>query len=199
MTERRGRPRSFDRDAALRCAVEVFWGRGYTATSVSDLTEAMGITPPSLYTAFGSKRALFLEAVDRYQETEGAAVTAPLTEGGGARATVAAVLSAAADAYGDPAHPPGCLVITAAANCGPDEADVQEDLRRRRAETTAALARCIAAGQEAGDVSAAADPRSVAVYYSAVIQGMSQQACDGASRAELHAVADTAMAAWPSG
>src|SRR5688500_13596233 len=68
----RGRPRSFDRDTALGQAMEVFWAKGYEGTSISDLTEAMGINPPSLYAAFGDKERLFLEAIDRYQVARGA-------------------------------------------------------------------------------------------------------------------------------
>ncbi|HZC78142.1 MAG TPA: TetR/AcrR family transcriptional regulator, partial [Ktedonobacterales bacterium] len=70
----RGRPRSFDREAALERAIDVFWRHGYEATSVSDLTSAMGINPPSLYAAFGDKEKLFLEAVERYQQQRRQAV-----------------------------------------------------------------------------------------------------------------------------
>ncbi len=69
----RGRPRSFDRDAALRRAIEVFWAKGYEGAQLVDLTAAMGINPPSFYAAFSSKEALFREALDRYLATDGAA------------------------------------------------------------------------------------------------------------------------------
>ena len=65
----RGRPRGFDRDSALRCAMLLFWERGYEATSISDLTAAMGINSPSLYAAFGSKEALFRESIELYGRT----------------------------------------------------------------------------------------------------------------------------------
>ena len=61
-----GRPRAFDRDQALELALDVFWRKGYEGASLSDLTEAMGINPPSLYAAFGDKEGLFMEAVQRY-------------------------------------------------------------------------------------------------------------------------------------
>src|SRR6476661_2036032 len=67
----RGRPRSFDRDAALAAAMDVFWEKGFEATSITDLTEAMGINPPSLYSAFGDKEKLFLEAIEAYQQRRG--------------------------------------------------------------------------------------------------------------------------------
>src|SRR5438034_6461380 len=88
----RGRPRSFDRDAALERAVEVFWTHGYEATSVSDLTRAMGINPPSLYAAFGDKEQLFMAAVDRYQQERIAVVTQVFDEESTAEAAVRRLL-----------------------------------------------------------------------------------------------------------
>lgn len=85
-TAKRGRPRSFDREAALEQALRLFWERGYEATSVADLTAAMGIRPPSLYAAFGDKSALFGEVVDRYREGHGAYATRALAEEPTARA-----------------------------------------------------------------------------------------------------------------
>lgn len=67
----RGRPRSFDKEAALERAMEVFWRLGYEGASMTDLTAAMGIASPSLYAAFGSKEALFRQALDHYRATEG--------------------------------------------------------------------------------------------------------------------------------
>ena len=63
----RGRPRSFDCEAALESAMQVFWEKGYDAASLTDLTEAMGINPPSLYAAFGDKERLYLAAVEMYR------------------------------------------------------------------------------------------------------------------------------------
>ena len=77
----RGRPRSFDRDAALQAAMRVFWREGYQGASIADLTGAMGIAPPSLYAAFGDKRALYLEALALYGETMGTALWAVLADG----------------------------------------------------------------------------------------------------------------------
>jgi AcrR family transcriptional regulator len=195
----RGRPRSFDRDAALRRATELFWRQGYHATSVSDLTAALGITPPSLYTAFGSKRGLFAEVVDHYQATAGAAVTAAFTGAATARAGTEAMLRTAAADYTASGRPPGCLVISAAVNCRPDEAEVRADLRARRAANIAAMAdRFTAAAADGEPLPPGTRPHALAAFYAAVLQGMSQRAQDGADRAELEEVAATAMAAWPA-
>ena len=192
----RGRPRAFDRDEALRLATRVFWERGYETTSIAELTSAMGIRPPSLYAAFGDKRALFAEAVARYQ-----AERLPVIEDAlalpTAREAVARLLHVHADLYTDPERPRGCLIISAAVNVGDDA--VRDLLREGREATRAALADRIAADVRAGLLPEGTDAAALGAYYAAVGQGMAALARDGADRAVLHAIADTAMKAWPNG
>ncbi|MBA4862942.1 TetR/AcrR family transcriptional regulator [Streptomyces sp. PSKA54] len=185
--------RAFDRDQALAVALREFWTHGYETTSVASLTKAMGINPPSLYAAFGDKRQLFDEAVQLYMRTYGA----PPPQGPDARSGIAAMLRHLAADYTDPSHPPGCLIITGAANCTPGSQDVNAKLRAMREETKAAIAACIRADVDAARLPADMDADGLATFYAAVIQGMNQQACDGAGREALERVADTAMAAWP--
>jgi AcrR family transcriptional regulator len=194
-TKQRGRPRSFDRDKALEQATLAFWRHGYEATSVADLTRAMGIGAPSLYAAFGDKRALFEEVVRGYGATYGAFAARALAEEPTARAAIARMLREAAAEFTDPAHPYGCMVISAAANCT-DEA-VSAALRERREANLAAVESRIAADIAAGHLPEAAGARTLARLSGAVFQGMSQQARDGATRKELEAVAEAAMLAWP--
>ncbi|MEU2713774.1 TetR/AcrR family transcriptional regulator [Streptomyces sp. NPDC007205] len=191
----RGRPRSFDRAAALEKALMAFWEHGYEATSVSDLTRSMGIGAPSLYAAFGAKRTLFEEAVQVYTGTHGAFVDRALAEEPTARAAVERVLREAAAEYTDPAHPYGCLVVHAATNCTSPE--VEELLRGLRNGTIAALESRIRTDLAAGRLPAGTDAAALARHTGAMIQGMSQQARDGASREELEALAEIAMAIWP--
>ncbi|MFC8448220.1 TetR/AcrR family transcriptional regulator [Kitasatospora sp. NPDC057223] len=186
--------RAFDRDHALAAALREFWTHGYETTSIAALTAAMGINPPSLYAAFGDKRHLFDEAVQLYARTYGA----PLPQGPDARTDIAAMLRHIAADYTDPSHPPGCLIITAAANCGPNSQDVKAELRDMREATKAALAARIRADLDAGLLPTHVDADGLAAFYAAVVQGMSQQACDGAGRETLDRVADAAMAAWPA-
>jgi AcrR family transcriptional regulator len=113
----RGRPLSFDRDAALEAAMHVFWERGYEAASVADLTAAMGITPPSLYTAFGDKEQLFLEAIERYALGYGSISARALREEPTARGAIERWLVEAAKELTEPCHPKGGLVVRAATNC----------------------------------------------------------------------------------
>jgi AcrR family transcriptional regulator len=191
-TSRRSR-RAFDRDQALTVALREFWTHGYETTSVASLTEAMGINPPSLYAAFGDKRQLFDEAVQLYRRTYGA----PPPEGTDARSGIAAMLRRLAADYTDPSHPPGCLIITGATNCAPGSQDVKAKLRAMREETKAAIAARLRADVDAGRLPADTDADGLATFYAAVIQGMNQQACDGAGRNVLERVADIAMTAWP--
>lgn len=192
---RAGRPRSFDRDAALGQAMRVFWDRGYEATSMGDLTTAMGIGSPSLYAAFGSKEQLFREAVALYDATLGAAVDRALTREPTARAAVAAILRAntrIADADG----PAGCMIVVAATNCTDANAPVRDLLATRRDEGLRDLRLRLDRGVRDGDLPPDTDTEAVAAYYTAVNQGLSIRARDGASQAELTRTADLAMATW---
>ncbi|MEU0332615.1 TetR/AcrR family transcriptional regulator [Streptomyces sp. NPDC006193] len=191
----RGRPRSFDRAAALEKALMAFWRHGYEATSVSDLTRVMGIGAPSLYAAFGDKRTLFDEVVRVYGDTYGAFTDRALAEEPTARTGVARMLREAAAEYTDPAHPYGCLIVHAATNCTSPE--VQVLLRERRNAAIAALETRIRADVAAGLLPAGTDAAALARHTGAMIQGMSQQARDGASRKDLEAIAEIALAVWP--
>jgi AcrR family transcriptional regulator len=192
-----GRPRAFDRDDALKRALMVFWKHGYDATSIALLTESLGIGAPSLYAAFGDKRALFDEALDYYAKTYGAFIVQTLREETGARPAVERLLRQAAVMFAEKDHPPGCLVISAATNCSPRSASVQRRLRSFRAQTVRALEEKIESAKSGGDLPAHVDAHALALFYSSMLQGMSAQARDGASREELEAIAGTALRAWP--
>jgi AcrR family transcriptional regulator len=179
-----GRPRSFDRDAALGVAVEQFWRAGYDETSVATLTAAMGVTPPSLYAAFGDKRRLFEEAsalyFDRTCEAVDLATSLPTV-----REAVARVLDDTARAHTDPGTPPGCLMLTE-----PRLAAQREVVRQRLQDR-------LDQGVADGDLPSTADTGRLATFLMAVLRGMSGCARDGGSTEDLLAIAETAMAALP--
>jgi AcrR family transcriptional regulator len=197
MTAQRGRPRSFDRQAALEQAALTFWAHGYEATSISDLTAALGIGAPSLYAAFGDKRKLFHEAVAHYQESHGSFTARAMAEEPTARAVIERILREAATEYTAPDHPRGCLVISAAQNCSPASADVEESLRAIRNKNVAALQSRIQQDIDNGILPPATDARTFALFAAATLQGMSQQARDGATEADLLAIATTALKTLP--
>ncbi|MFI0784362.1 TetR/AcrR family transcriptional regulator [Streptomyces lydicus] len=196
-TKQRGRPRSFDRETALEQAVRSFWEQGYEATSISDLTRAMGISAPSLYAAFGDKRALFDEVVAEYGRLYGGFISRAVAEEPTARRGVERALREAAAEYTAPGRPRGCLVISAALNTSPASAEVAASLREMRRSNLREIASAVRADVAAGELPADTDADALADYVGAVIQGISQQARDGAERTALEAVVELAMRAWP--
>ncbi|MBS2540068.1 TetR/AcrR family transcriptional regulator [Catenulispora sp. NF23] len=197
---RRGRPRGFDRDAAVAAATRLFWERGYEATSISDLTEAMGIRSGSLYAAFGDKPGLFQAVLEAYRESpSGAFVYVAFAEEPTAFGAVARMLREAAHVFTDPAHPAGCMVTNAATNVSPANVEVLELLRDKRNRNIVMVADRLREGQAAGELAPSVDADALAAYYAAVYQGMSQRARDGADESELLQTADLALAVWPRG
>jgi AcrR family transcriptional regulator len=192
-----GRPRTFNRDEALRRAMELFWALGYEGATLSDLQKAMGgITAPSLYAAFGSKEKLFREAVDLYGKTQGIPMARALAEEPTARASIGGLLRAAADAFSQPGKPRGCLLVLSAVNCMPANKSVQDHLRSQRSLRQKIIHQRLQRGVTEGDVPSGANLGALASFYTTVVDGMSIQARDGASRKALRATAAYAMAAW---
>ena len=192
-----GRPREFDREVALQDAMLVFWRRGFLATSVSDLCAAMGIRSPSLYAAFGSKEALYLEAVDLYARTVGARVWDRLADGLPARARVENLLVTLAETLPEnEIGPAGCMVTLGALGeeCPGAIGDTMQKVRLQCLEM---LRSCLREAVVAEELPASVDVERWSRFYLGVYQGMAIQARDGASVSELKSIATAAMEAWP--
>lgn len=194
---RKGRPLSFDPDAALEAAMRLFWERGFEGTSVADLTRAMGITPPSLYAAFGDKRRLFRAAVDRYLGGADAVVRS-IAQAPSAHDAVRQLLTSAAIGDTGEDTPSGCLLASSIVSCAPEVSAVREELAEIRRAIEKALRRRIQADVSARRLPSHVDAEAVAGHLFAVVQGMSTLAKDGAGREKLLRIVDAAMSSWPS-
>ncbi|MCM6774334.1 TetR/AcrR family transcriptional regulator [Nocardia sp. CDC159] len=194
----RGRPRAFDRDRALRRAMEVFWEHGFEGTSMSDLTAAMGINSPSLYAAFGSKEQLFREAVRLYGGTHGGYTARALREEPTARRSIEAMLRDNAVAYVEETTPRGCMVVLAGSTYTTRNTAVRDFLVDMRTQTKRDIRARLDRGVVEGDLPPDTDTADLAEFYATVLFGLSIQARDGADLPQLQRSIDRAMSAWPA-
>jgi AcrR family transcriptional regulator len=174
----------------------VFWRKGYEGASLADLTDAMGINPPSLYAAFGNKEGLFRAVLERYDARRQGlmdrvlAAPDPRTV---ARLFLEGVADFSADTGGQ--SPPGCLLVQSGLSCS--DADIPQALAEHRAEKERALRERFERDRQAGNLPESADPATLASYLVAVANGMCVQASSGATAKQLHDVVELALAAWP--
>jgi AcrR family transcriptional regulator len=192
-----GRPREFDRDAALEAAMLLFWRKGFAATSMNDLCDAMGVRSPSLYAAFGSKEELYLEAMEHYVQIQGPPVWGKLAEAATARAGIENLLIAGTESLPKSrATPAGCMATLAAVG---DEwpAPIARTVRKGRLEMLGMLRARLETAVAEGELPASTDIDGLSRFYLSVFQGMAVQAQDGATQAELRGVVEAAMAVWP--
>ncbi|MEY9742538.1 AcrR family transcriptional regulator [Bradyrhizobium japonicum] len=189
-----GRPREFDAETALDQAMEVFWRHGYEGATIAQLTEAMGINPPSLYACFGNKEGLLKAALDRYTKLRGVwmdeVVAAPT-----ARDVAERMLMGIADKQTDPSNPPGCLLVQGGIACGTGSENVPFELAARRSQNEVQLRDRFVRAKAEGDLKPTSDPAALARYVSAVSVGMGVMASSGADREALRQVASVAVQA----
>lgn len=199
MSAPRGRPRSFDDDATLNCVLDVFWKQGFLGTSLVDLCAATGLNKPSLYGAFGNKEALFLAALDRYNQLYVAPPIRAMEAEPDAKAALRLYLRAAIRRMAQPELPAGCLLMTNLAASGSDDlpdmigARMKELAQASRQAIDARLRRAVAEGQ----FPQTADAKAFGDFIEATLFGIASMAQGGAAIAALDLVVDTAMQAWP--
>lgn len=197
VTATRGRPREFDPDTALSAALRVFWTRGYEGASMAELTEAMGITKPSLYACFGNKEALFRKALDLYERDKldyiGKALEAPT-----AREVAERLLRGALATHCGSSDPHGCLGVISTVACTNEIDSIREHVVARRASSEAALVDRFARARAEGDLPDHVDPKSLACCLTTMLQGMSVKAQGCACPSELQGTVDTFLSFWPS-
>ncbi|OZD69914.1 TetR family transcriptional regulator [Rhodococcus sp. 06-1059B-a] len=189
-----GQGRKFDVGTALEQAMFAFWEHGYEGTSVSKLTSAMHINPPSLYGAFGGKEGVFFAAVEHYLATRGDFMNRAFSEEPHAAKLISRLLYDAASHYTDESCPGGCLIISSAVSVTDANQGVADRLRDMRNANVALLSERITADIADGVLPTSWDPIEISEYIGVIIQGMSQRARDGATRAQLERVADRTVA-----
>jgi len=190
-----GRPLSFDRTIALDIAMDVFWRFGYDATSISVLTAEMGITAPSLYAAFGDKKSLYLEALDRYMHRPGLELAPLLERTPTAFDAVKYMLIGAAKQQTRADRPRGCMLMSARVNT--PESSLDKCIIALRNSMLELIEKRICRGIEEGDVPNHAHAHDMASFYVMVLQGMSVRARDGAAETELLTLGSYSLQCWP--
>lgn len=190
----RGRPRAYDPEAALARAVETFWKAGYAATSLDELSAAMGMNRPSLYAAFGDKRALFLKSLEHYRRQSAAMIRQALAEDPPLRTFLARFYAAALDSYRPgTAGARGCFLVGTATTEAAGDPEVRALLADAVRQLDAALVKRIRRAAERGEIDRAADPDALAYLASATLHTLAHRARAGQSRAELDAIVAAAL------
>jgi AcrR family transcriptional regulator len=193
----RGRPREFCIDHALAQALRVFWTKGYEGASLTDLTEAMGITRPSLYAAFGNKESLFRKALDLYEREKMAYIGKALAQPTARMVAECMARGAMENVAGDD-EPHGCLRVMSSVACGPAAQSIHDEVVKRSNMAKRALVERFERAKIEGDLPAHVDTEGLTRVLIAILQGISVQANQGASREELDKLVDSALAIWPS-
>lgn len=194
---KRGRPKGFDQQDALEKAMLLFWQNGYVATSISDLTQALGITAPSLYCAFGDKASLFNQCIEYYLTNEACPILSIVKQAKTAKVAIELLMYESAKKLIQPGKPAGCMLITATMNGSKQIEDVQLSVQEKRKSYQEILLQRMKKGIEDGDVAPDAPISAIVDFYITVIDGFTIQACDGIELERLNQVIFNAMQAWP--
>jgi AcrR family transcriptional regulator len=195
----RGRPRTFDRDAAIISAMHLFWEHGYESTSLSQLKAAMGggISAPSFYAAFESKEALYKEALERYMEIYGKVTRSLHDTSLPPREAVFLALLRSAKMQTESGHPKGCMValgVVGASSVGSEA--VTQLLREVRSRTRAGFRACVARGIKSGELRSSTDAASLSIAFDCFFQGLSVLARDRVRYAVIEKAVNDAMGMW---
>lgn len=194
----RGRPRAFDRDAALVTALDVFWAKGYTQTTVADLCSAIGINPPSLYAAFGNKATLFLEAVRHYESSHWREPAERLMANPDVREAIGNFFQEAATLLISPDAPCGCMTVVTALNISESETEVIDELKKMRNATTEMFTQRLRIALQQRQIPLDTNVPVLALAFTAFLEGMSLQAREGIYLADLMGIGNLAVRLLPT-
>ncbi len=194
LPRRRGRPRAFEPDAALARAMDAFWKDGFAATSLDDLSAATGLNRPSLYGAFGDKRALYIQAYRRYREHVREAFAPLFAEAAPLRDKLRRILLAALDLYlSGEEGPRGCFTVLSASSDAVSDPEIRKIVGEAIENMDRAFERLFEAARAAGELPADADPRRLALIASAAVHTLSIRARARIPRAAIEPIVDDAV------
>lgn len=196
---RMGRPRAFDRQQAIEQAMHLFWEQGYETTSLSQLKTQIGggISAPSFYAAFGSKEALFQEAVQCYLESYARVTDALWDDEIAPREAVELTLRRSTKMQCESGHPKGCMVALGTMSAPrPEHAHVAQPLAASRARTHAGFVRCVERGIAMGELSEGTDAQAMGTVFSSFLLGVSIPARDGIKISVFNASITELMKLW---
>lgn len=186
------RPRKFDRSEALDKAMMVFWQKGYEATFLDDLTEAMGINRPSLYNAFGDKHTLYMEALGRYRELYSGKLLGALEQAPTVKAGFAQIFS---DLIAESTELccRGCMIVNSTVEACVIDAPIGEFIRETDEASKRAFSAVLAKAQQKGELMSDKKPEALATYLYSAIAGLQVRAKAGDDRKSLETIADLAL------
>jgi AcrR family transcriptional regulator len=187
-----GRPIGFDKDAALEAAMLLFWQRGYEGTSMADLTQAMGLNPSSIYAAFGDKHALFQLAVKRYMEMR-AQYAGKALEESSLEKVVRALFDNTVAFLTTPGHPPTCMTLAGSVGCSLDASPARDIMTEIRKQNEVAMRERFLQARKSGELSKDVNVDDYTRYLSSILAGLSIQAANGSTKAELTRTANMAL------
>lgn len=195
----RGRPKVFDREAALDKALTLFWTHGYEGTSLADLVAATGAKAPTLYAEFVNKEGLFRAAMERYVEKFSAWREAALGDDQlPVDRAIEAYFRATAACFTERDYPGGCFFICTSTALSAASAEIATMLQQQHQSQEHVLKDFLLARQQRGELSASVNIPALSRYLSCMLQGMSVRAREGVERDDLESIIDTLMAMWPT-
>jgi AcrR family transcriptional regulator len=188
-----GRPRTFDRDEALKKAMLVFWEKGYEGTTMASLIEAIGMKAPSVYAAFGNKDALFNEVVNLYADIMNNGPLKVLKEQANVYEAFKSLFAENLKMFTSEHNPTSCLIMTAAINCAPEHYDHVDTLKNLRDAYKKAFETRIKGGITDKQIKLDINPTELAEFYATFAHGFALRAKDGATKSELETSIEFAL------
>lgn len=196
---RTGRPRGFDRNEAIRAAMNLFWLHGYESTSLAQLKAGMGdISAPSFYAAFGSKEQLFSEVITTFRATYGQVMSSLHDPTLPPRLAIETAFRNSARMQTDGTHPAGCFLVLSTGTFPPESEALKQQLASERAKTRSGLLACVQRGIAAGDLGAESKAEVIAAVFDTFLQGMTVMAREGVPFAMLDAAITDLLLVWDS-